>query len=95
MNVVGIHDGHNASAAVLVDGQVIAAVQEERLTGVKNFHGCPTLAIAEVLRLSGLTWSAIDEVALHSRHMPVARSREELLEHYRTVGKPSGRLRAL
>jgi hypothetical protein len=32
MNIVGIHDGHNASAALLRDGELVAVVQEERIT---------------------------------------------------------------
>lgn len=93
MNVLGIHDGHNASAALLVDGVVVAAVQEERLSGVKNHQSCPDLAIAEVMKLAGVAWKDVDRVALHSRHMPYARSRDALLEHYRNVGRLSGRLR--
>jgi carbamoyltransferase len=93
MIVLGVHDGHNASAAILVDGKVVSAVQEERLSGVKNEMRTPYLSMAEVLRLAGLTWHDIDVVALHSRHMPYARSREEMYEHYSKVGKLTGRLR--
>lgn len=93
MIVLGIHDGHNASAALLRDGRVLAAVQEERISGIKNHSGTPTLAIAEVLRLAGVSWAEVERVALHSRHMPVARSRDELVAHYRNVGRFSGRLR--
>src|SRR5262245_19421481 len=75
MNVLGIHDGHNSSAALLVDGVVRAAVQEERLSGVKNETRVPHLAIAEVMRLAGVTWKDVDVVAAHSQHMPQARSR--------------------
>lgn len=52
--VVGINDGHNASAALLVDGRIVAAVQEERLTRVKNQGGLPARAIEEVLRIGGV-----------------------------------------
>jgi carbamoyltransferase len=93
--VLGIHDGHNSSAALLADGRVVAAVQEERLTGRKNEARVPYLAIAEVLRLSGVEWPDVDAVALHSHHMPYARSREEMFEHYRKVGKLSGRVRGI
>ena len=31
MRVLGIHDGHSSSAALIEDGKVIAAIQEERL----------------------------------------------------------------
>jgi len=93
MIALGIHDGHNSSAALLVDGRVVAAVQEERLSGIKNQAGVPRLAIDEVMRLAGLGWADVNVVALHSGHMPYARSWEELYDHYRKVGKLSGRLR--
>ena len=40
--ILGIHDGHNASACLLEDGVVSRAVQEERFTLVKNQGGFPT-----------------------------------------------------
>jgi carbamoyltransferase len=48
MYVLGIHDGHNASAALLHNGRVIAAVQEERPQGLKNALGMPRAAIQDV-----------------------------------------------
>jgi carbamoyltransferase len=39
--VVGIHNGHNAAAAVVRDGQLAFALQEERLTRLKNQGGLP------------------------------------------------------
>ena len=49
MNVLGIHDGHNASAVLLRNGRVVAGVQEERPRGLKNALGMPCAAIADVL----------------------------------------------
>ena len=93
MLTLGIHDGHNSSAALIQNGQVVAAVQEERMSGVKNEARIPHLAIAEVLKLGGVEWKDVDVAALHSRHMPLAKSKEEMFEHYRKVGKVSGRFR--
>ncbi len=39
--VIGIHDGHNASAAIVRDGRLEFALQEERLTRVKNQGDLP------------------------------------------------------
>ena len=39
--VVGIHDGHNASVAVVRDGRIELALQEERLTRIKNQGDAP------------------------------------------------------
>ena len=49
---LGVNDGHTAGAAIVRDGQVIAAIQEERLVNIKNYSGVPHKAIAEVLRIS-------------------------------------------
>ena len=43
--ILGIHDGHEASAALVKNGEVIAAIAEERLTNIKNHYGTPFNAI--------------------------------------------------
>lgn len=40
--VVGVHNGHNAAAAVVRNGRLVFALQEERLSRVKNQGGLPT-----------------------------------------------------
>jgi carbamoyltransferase len=42
---VGIHDGHNASVAVVRDGRIELALQEERLTRIKNQGDAPARAV--------------------------------------------------
>ena len=39
--ILGIYEVHNASAAIIVNGEVIAAAHEERFTGIKNDVGFP------------------------------------------------------
>jgi len=39
--IIGLSDSHDASAALIVDGKMVAAVQEERFTNVKNEFGFP------------------------------------------------------
>ncbi|MDB4145258.1 hypothetical protein N9736_01170 [Amylibacter sp.] len=41
MKIIGINDGHNASAALSVDGQIVFALSEERPKRLKNFWGFP------------------------------------------------------
>ncbi|MDD5681496.1 MAG: carbamoyltransferase N-terminal domain-containing protein, partial [Candidatus Omnitrophica bacterium] len=67
--VLGIHDGHNASACLLRDGRITAAVSEERLSRVKNDFGYPRRAVEKVLEMSGLSGADIDRVALGTRFM--------------------------
>jgi len=68
MNVLGVHDGHNASAVVLKNGRIVAGVQEERPRGLKNAMGMPRAAIADVLSQAGLKPCDIDLVALAGLH---------------------------
>nr|HPQ70239.1 carbamoyltransferase N-terminal domain-containing protein [bacterium] len=64
MNILGISDNHNAGAALVVDGELIAAVNEERINRLKNSIGFPYEAIAEVLRLGGLQPAQIDRIVI-------------------------------
>ena len=45
MIFLGINISHNASAALMKDGKIIFALQEERFTNVKNFTGYPKQSI--------------------------------------------------
>jgi carbamoyltransferase len=44
--VVGVWDGHDAGAALVIDGRVILALNEERLTGRKHDVGLPVRCLA-------------------------------------------------
>jgi carbamoyltransferase len=64
-NVLGLngfpHVGHDAGAAMLVDGEIVAAVEEERLVRVKRASGRPPVnAIPEVLDLAGVSGLDVD-----------------------------------
>jgi carbamoyltransferase len=93
MRVLGVHDGHNAAAALVVDGEIVAAVQEERFTREKNWSGVPRLSIDWVLRHGGLTPDDVDYVAMNGNHMPTPKNRDQLLEEYREVDAPKARAR--
>src|ERR1700732_2159491 len=65
MNILGINAYHgNASAAVVCDGTLVAAVEEERFNRVKNAAGFPAQAVAYCLREAGLKLEEIDHVAV-------------------------------
>ncbi len=91
MRVVGIHDSHNAAAALLVDGEIKAAIQEERLVREKNFDGFPARAIAEVLRAEALSPSQVDVVAMAGIHQPYPRNREQRIAEF--VGASSTKVK--
>src|SRR5271165_7539567 len=65
MNILGINAYHgNASAALVCDGRLIAAVEEERFNRVKYAAGFPAAAIRYCLKEAGITLSDIDHVAV-------------------------------
>ncbi|MGB7437604.1 MAG: carbamoyltransferase [Candidatus Acidiferrum sp.] len=65
MNILGINAYHgNASAALVCDGKLIAAVEEERFNRVKYAAGFPAAAIHYCLKEAGITLDDIDHVAV-------------------------------
>jgi carbamoyltransferase len=65
MNILGINAYHgNASAALVCDGRLVAAVEEERFNRVKYAAGFPAAAIRYCLKEAGITLSDIDHVAV-------------------------------
>src|ERR1700719_4211563 len=65
MNILGINAYHgNASAAVVCDGRLVAAVEEERFNRVKYAAGFPAAAIRYCLKEAGLTLADLDHVAV-------------------------------
>src|SRR3984893_12933029 len=65
MNILGINAYHgNASAAIVCDGRLVAAVEEERFNRVKYAAGFPALAIHYCLKAAGLKVHEIDHVAV-------------------------------
>src|SRR5579862_4054650 len=84
--ILGVWDGHDAGAAVVVDGALVAAVNEERLTRRKLEIRFPSSSIALCLNLAGITAADVTEVAVSTsdlaktltRWMPSAKE-----EYYR------------
>ena len=64
MNVLGIWDGHDSGAALLQDGRLRFAINEERLTRRKLEIRFPSQSIDACLAFAGLAPDAIDLVAV-------------------------------
>jgi carbamoyltransferase len=65
MIILGINAYHaNSSAAVVVDGRLVAAVEEERLNRVKYAAGLPVRAIQFCLDRAGAKLSEVDHIAI-------------------------------
>lgn len=80
MNILGISAYYHDSAAALIrDGDIVAAAQEERFTRKKHDAGFPANAIQYCLNESALTLSDIDFVVFYDK--PLVKF-ERLLETY-------------
>ena len=65
MIIVGINAYHaDASAAIFVNGKMIAAIEEERFRRIKHWAGFPSLAIAFCLQEAGVSYSDVDFFAI-------------------------------
>jgi carbamoyltransferase len=68
--VLGINDGHDSGAALVRNGQVVAAVQEERLNNIKHFSGVPEKSILEVFNIAKAHPCEVNLIALVSYDPP-------------------------
>ncbi len=77
---------HDSAAALLRDGTVVAAAQEERFTRVKQDASFPRLAVKYVLEEAGLKLDQVDKVVFYDK--PFLKF-ERLLETYHSFA-PKG-----
>ncbi len=73
---------HDSAAALIEDGIITTAVQEERFSRVKHDASFPSAAIAECLRHSGIELKDVDYVVFYDK--PLLKF-ERLLETYLSV----------
>ncbi|MCX8114270.1 MAG: hypothetical protein N3D71_04275, partial [Burkholderiaceae bacterium] len=80
MNILGISAFYHDSAAALVrDGEIVAAAQEERFTRKKHDPGFPSHAVDYCLREGGIDLDGVDYIAFYDK--PLLKF-ERLLETY-------------
>jgi len=95
MRILGIHNGHNASACLLENGSIRFCIQEERLTNSKNYFGFPFRSIETILTLANLGTDDIDSVAMASSYMPVMSNPFDVVDAYRKQASFVGRLNSV
>ena len=87
MNILGISAFyHDSAAALITDGEIIAAAQEERFSRKKHDHRFPMNAINYCLEEANLSIKDIDYVAFYDK--PFLKF-ERILETYLTFA-PKG-----
>jgi carbamoyltransferase len=70
---------HDSAAALIIDGEIIAAAQEERFTRIKHDASFPENAIKYVLEEAGISYDELTAVAFYDK--PLLKF-ERLLETY-------------
>jgi len=70
---------HDSAAAILVDGKIIAAAQEERFTRIKHDASFPEKAIRYVLEEAGISMEELSSIVFYEKPMLKF---ERLLESY-------------
>ena len=70
---------HDSAAALVIDGKVVAAAQEERFSRIKHDPAFPSLAVAYCLKEANLSLDEVDAVVFYDK--PLLKF-ERLLETY-------------
>ena len=66
MKILGINSFHpDSSACIIVDGKIVAAIEEERIVRLKHWAGFPAESIKACLKLANLEISDIDKIAVN------------------------------
>ena len=66
MNILGLNVFHaDTSASLIINGELVSAIEEERFTKIKHYAGLPLNAIKHCLSSSNLTISEVDVIAVN------------------------------
>src|SRR6185436_7059940 len=94
MFILGINQGRCATAAILKDGQIIAAASEERFTRIKNQSGFPSRSLKFCLAEAGIKISDLDLIVFGARNnLPAVwlrRSKDSRAQAFRDLEQTFG-----
>jgi carbamoyltransferase len=66
MNILGLNAYHgDSSACLVINGQLVAAAEEERFRRIKHWAGLPTEAVRYCLEAGGITLDQVDHIAIN------------------------------
>lgn len=88
MIILGVTSGHNSGASVVMDGELVSSIEEERISRIKNDPSYPISAIEEALSIAGITAHDVDTVAVAGCSVWEQRSmRNRILKHDARLAK--------
>ena len=66
--ILGINAYHaDSSACIIVEGKLVAAIEEERLNRKKHFAGYPLESIKECLKIANMESDEITDIAFNTK----------------------------
>ncbi len=66
--ILGINANHaDSSACIIIDGKLIAAVEEERLNRIKHFSGYPIKSVQECMKIANIDSTEITDIAFNTK----------------------------
>jgi len=82
MIILGINEDHNATAALMRDGEIIGCASEERFSRRKNDTEYPYKSIESILQSTGVEKTDIDFVAFAGMHLDPVQLRMKRVTRY-------------
>jgi len=73
MLILGLSNMRDAAAALVKDGHVVAAAEEERFVRIKHVTALPVHAIRYCLRQAGVSWAELDGIAVPWKYWVLGR----------------------
>lgn len=64
MKTLGIHIGHDSGSSLIIDGQIVADVSEERFIRIKHYAGPPVNSINFCLTTGEISFEELDFIAV-------------------------------
>jgi carbamoyltransferase len=92
--ILSIHAGHNASALIGNKNGILYAIQEERLTGEKNYWGFPEQSVNACLAKAGIGPDNVERIVFGTNQFVTRyHSREDILQSYARQDTLTGKVR--
>jgi len=89
ITIFSFSDGHDSSAALIRDGRILAALQEERPKNIKHYDGIPVSSMKEVFRIAKVDPCEVDLVAISNLvrvHSPSFRKKSDSISKMSSEG---------
>ncbi|MFH1379981.1 MAG: carbamoyltransferase C-terminal domain-containing protein [bacterium] len=98
--ILGITDSHHAAAALIKNGAVIAAIEEERINRIKGWRGFPLESIKTCLKMGNIQPEDVDLITVGGRNTPNALVRHPkifswVISHRKQIYHQSGFLKRI